>query len=145
MAEGDGVVNKGGIELWLTDELGELTKIKGVRRANSPHLEVDDVDTTDQDDGGVEDFEGGMARWPNVVVVMKHEPNSPSHQLILEHIASREKRPFKLVVPEEDGSTQDETGVILLKTYIPDDGTLGNLREATLTGRPGPITRADSV
>ena len=145
MAEGDGVVNTGGIELWLTNDQGQLTKIKGVKRANSPHLEVDDVDTTDQDDGGVEDFEAGMARWPNVVVVMKHEPNSPSHQLILEHIASREKRPFKLVVPEEDGTTQDETGVILLKTYVPDDGTLGNLREATLTGRPGPITRADSV
>ena len=145
MAEGDGVVNTGGIELHLTDDQGQLTKIKGVLRVNSPHLEVDDVDTTDQDSGGVEDFKGGMARWPNVVAVIKHEPNSAAHQLILEHLASKEKRPAKIVVPEEDGSTQSETFMILLKSYVPDDGTLGNKREATLTGRPGPITRADSV
>tara|TARA_Y100001933_G_scaffold245357_1_gene276076 strand:+ start:80 stop:520 length:441 start_codon:yes stop_codon:yes gene_type:complete len=145
MAEGDGVVNTGGIEFHLTDDQGTLTKLKGVKTVTSPHLRVDEVETSDQDSGGTKEFSPGMGEWPDITVTLKHEPNSPTHQLILEHIASKEKRAFKAVVVEEDGSTQDESGVIFLKSYDPDNGQLNNERVATLVGRPGPVTRADSV
>lgn len=143
MADGDGVVNTGGIEFHLTNDSDVLTKLSGVLTVSAPHLQVEETETTDQDSGGTKEFSPAMGEWPDITVTLKYEPNSPTDLLIQEHKASKEKRAFKIVVPEEDGTPQEETGVIFLKTYVPDNGQLGGLRTATLTGRPGPITRAE--
>ena len=145
MAEGDGVVNNGGIELHLTNDSDVLTKLLGLRKLNMPQLQVEETETTDQDSGGTKEFKPSMGEWPDITATIKFEPGSTTDLLIREHLASKEKRPFKAVVVEEDGTTQEGTGTIFLKTYVPDDGSLGNLREATLTGRPGPITQAPSA
>lgn len=142
MAAGDGVVNTGGIELHLTNDSDVLTKLVGVKAVNMPQLQVEEAETTDQDDGGTKTFKPSMGEWPDVTATLKYEPGSDTDLLIREHLASRETRAFKIVVVEEDGTTQDATGSIFLKTYVPDNGTLGSVREATLTGRPGPITQA---
>ncbi|NCP11257.1 MAG: hypothetical protein GW859_04755 [Sphingomonadales bacterium] len=144
MAEGDGIVNTGGIEFYMTDDQGQEFKLKGVLTVTSPHEEIGEEDMTDQDSGGTTEFSPSMGTWPDITVTLKHEPNSPTHQLILEHKASREKRAFKIVVPEEDGTTQEESGIWFVKSYTPDNGAIGSKRTATLVGRPGPVTRTDS-
>lgn len=143
--EGDGVVNTGGIEVHLTNDSAVLTKLKGVLSCNRPTLQVEEVENTDQDSGGTKGFKAGMGEVPELSFKLKYEPGSPTDLLLLEHIASKETRAFKLVTVEEDGTTQDCTGSLFLKTYVPDDGALGGLRTATVTGRPGPITQAASA
>ena len=144
MAAGDGVVSTGGIELHLTNSSAVLTKLVGVMTCNSPTLNVEEAETTDQDSGGTKSFKAAMGEVPDISATLKYEPGSATDLLILEHLASKETRPFKLVVPEEDGTTQDRTGSLFLKSYDTDDGSLGTTRSATLTGRPGPITQADT-
>ena len=145
MAVGDGVVSTGGIELHLTNSTGVLTKLVGLETCNSPTLTVEEAETTDQDSGGTKEYKPAMGEVPDLSARLKYEPGSPTDLLILEHLASKEIRPGKLVVVEEDGTTQDRTFNIFLKTYVPDDGGLGGVRMATLTGRPGPITQAATV
>mgnify|MGYP003651562670 CR=1 FL=1 len=144
MAAGDGVVNTGGIEVHLTDgeAIPVLTKLVGVQKCNRPTLTVEESETTDQDSGGTKEFKPSMGEVPDLVFSLKYEPGSPTDLLILEHLASKEIRPFKLVIPEEDGTTQDCTANIFLKTYVTDDGSLGATRAATVTGRPTAITQA---
>jgi hypothetical protein len=64
--------------------------------------------------------------------------------MLNEHLASKEKRPFKIVTVSEDGSTEDNTGVIFLTSYEPDEAPLGAIRYATVTGQPGAIVQAAS-
>jgi hypothetical protein len=142
MAVGDGVVNTGGIEVHLTNESDVLTKLVGVVSCNRPTLQVEESETTDQDSGGTKEFKAAMGEVPELSFKLKYEPGSPTDLLILEHLASKETRAFKVVVVEEDGTTQDCTGSVFLKTYVPDDVSLGGTRMATVTGRPGPITQA---
>ena len=145
MAEGDGVVSTGGVELHLTNSSGTLTKLLGVLTLNAPSLMIDDAETTDQDDGGVKDYKPSMGDYPELQATLKHEPGSATHQLILEHLASKEKRPCKIIVVKEDDTRQEGAGVIFLKTYVPDNAGLGNRREATLTGRVRGFARSDEV
>ncbi len=145
MAAGDGVVNTGGIEVHLTNDSAVLTKLVGVVSCNRPTLQVEESETSDQDSGGTKEFKAAMAEVPELSFKLKYEPGSPTDLLLLEHLASKETRAFKLVIVEEDGTTQDCTGSVFLKTYVPDDGALGQTRMATVTGRPGPITQADTV
>jgi hypothetical protein len=142
MAVGDGVVSTGGIELHLTNSSDVLTKLVGLETCNRPTLTVEEAETTDQDSGGTKQFKPAMAEVPDLSARLKYEPGSATDLLILEHLASKEIRAAKLVIVEEDGTTQDCTFDIFLKTYVPDDGGLGNTRMATLTGRPTPITQA---
>lgn len=141
----DTLVNTGGIEVHLTSDGDVLTKLAGVKTVTAPHLRIDEVETSDQDSAGTKDFNPGMGEWPDITVTLKYVPGSDTDLLIQEHLASREKRAFKIVVVEGDGTTQDESGVIFLKSYEPDNGQLNNERIATVIGRPGPITRAPSV
>ena len=76
-----------------------------------------------------------MGDYPDLTCTMNYEPGSPTDLLIKEHLASKEKRPCKIVVVEEDGTRQDGAGMIFLKTYVKDNASLGSTREATLTGR----------
>lgn len=145
MAVGDGVVSTGGIELHLTNSSATLTKLIGLETCNSPQLQVEEAETTDQDSGGTKTFKASMGEWPDISARLKYEVGSPTDLLIQEHLASKETRAAKLVVVEEDGTTQDRSFSIFLKTYVPDDGALGGTRMATLTGRPGPITQAASA
>lgn len=144
MAEGDGVLSDG-TELHLTDGSDVLTKLKGLLSVNRPTLSVAKVESTDHDSGAVKEYLPGHADVPELRATLKYEPGSPTDLLILEHLASREKRAFKLVTVEEDGTTQDNTGTLFLMTYEPDNADLGAMRTATLTGQPGAITQAATV
>ncbi len=144
MAEGDGVLSDG-TELHLTDEGGTLTKVKGLMNVNRPTLSVAKVENTDHDSGGTKSYLAGHGDVGELQATIKYEPGSPTDLLILDHLASKEKRPFKIVTVEEDGTTQDNTGSLFLMTYAPDNAPLGGIRSATLTGQPGPITQADTV
>lgn len=145
MAESDGVVNTGGIQVWLTNDSDVLTKLKGVQKCNRPNLTVEEAETTDQDSGGTKEFKPSMGEVPDLVFSLKYEPGSATDTLILEHLASKEIRPFKLVLPQEDGTTVDCTANVFLKTAPSDDGSLGSVRAMTVTGRPTAISQADTV
>ena len=69
MAEGDGVVNNGGIELHLTNSSDELTKVLGLRKLNMPQPQVEETETTDQDSG---------VRRPREAVVAPHPLLQPT-------------------------------------------------------------------
>ncbi|MGI9361628.1 MAG: hypothetical protein ACR2O7_08660 [Parasphingorhabdus sp.] len=145
MAVGDGIVNTGGIEVWLTDDSDTLTKLVGVTKCNRPGFTMEDSETTDQDSGGTKTYKPAMGDIGELSFELKYEPGSPTDLLILEHLASRESRPFKMVAPAEDGTTIDVTANLFLKSYVPDDGSLGNTRVATVSGRPGTLTQAATV
>ena len=141
MAEGDGVLGDG-TELWLTNGSATLTKLKGLMSVNRPALTLAKVESTDQDSGKTKEYIPGHADVGELAATLKYEPGSATDLLILEHLSSREKRAFKIVTVEEDGTTQDNTGTVFLLGYVPDNAPLGGIRTATLTGQPGAITQA---
>lgn len=143
MAVGDGVVNTGGIELHLTDSTSTLTKLVGLKSCNRPSLTVEETQTSDQDSGGQHTYKPGMIDIGPLNAVIGYEPGSPTDLLILEHLASLDVRPFKLVVVEEDGSKQEVTGSLFLTGYVPDNGQLGSERTAQLNAKPaGQLSQA---
>ncbi|MEE3155105.1 MAG: phage tail tube protein, partial [Pseudomonadota bacterium] len=106
MAEGDGVLGDGS-ELWLTDDQGTLTKLKGLMNVNRPTLSVAKVESTDHDSNKTKEYIPGHGDVPELSATLKYEPGSPTDALILEHLTSREKRAFKVVTVSEDGTTED--------------------------------------
>lgn len=141
MATGDGVLADG-TELWLTNASDVLTKIVGLMNVNRPTLSIGKVETTDHDSGKVKEYTPGHGDVGELTATLKYEPGSPTDLMLLEHLASREKRPFKIVTVEEDGTTQDNEGTMFLMTYVPDNAPLGAIRTATLTGQPGIIAQS---
>jgi len=141
MATGDGVLSDG-TELWLTNTSATLTKVLGLMSVNRPNLSIAKVEATDHDSGNVKEYIPGHGDVGELTAVVKYEPGSPTDTLILEHLASRAKRAFKIVTVEEDGTKQDNTGSMFLMSYVPDNAPLGAMRTATLTGQPGPVTQA---
>lgn len=140
MATGDGVLADG-TELWLTNASDVLTKIVGLMNVNRPTLSIAKVESTDHDIGKVKEYIPGHGDVGELTATIKYEPGSATDTLILEHLASREKRPFKIVTVEEDGTKQDNEGTMFLMTYVPDNAPLGAIRTATLTGQPGIIAQ----
>lgn len=143
MAEGDGVLGDG-TELWLTNSSGTLTKLKGLMNVNRPNITIEEVESTDHDSGKVKEYIPGHADYNELTATLKYEPGSPTDTLLLEHLASFEKRPFKIVTVGEDGTTYDNTGSLFVKSYEPDDAPLNGIRTATFTARPGAITQAET-
>lgn len=141
MSESDGVLGDGS-QLWLSDDEGLLTRLKGLMSVNRPTLAIAKVEATDHDSNKIKEYIPGHGDVPELTATLKYETGSPTDLLILEHLASRAKRPFKIVTVEEDGSTQDNTGSLFLMTYVPDNAPLGGIRTATLTGQPGPLVQA---
>lgn len=141
MATGDGVLSDG-TELWLTNASDVLTKIVGLMNVNRPTLSIAKVESTDHDSGKVKEYIPGHGDVGELTATIKYEPGSPTDLLLLEHLASREKRAFKIVTVEEDGTTQDNEGTMFLMTYVPDNAPLGGIRTATLTGQPGIIAQS---
>lgn len=144
MAASDGVLSDG-TELWLTNGSATLTKVLGLMNVNRPNLSIGKVESTDQDSGKVKEYIPGHGDINELIATIKYEPGSATDLLINEHLNSRAKRPFKIVTPEEDGTTQDHTGTVFLMTYVPDNAELGAIRTATLSGQPGAITQAATV
>lgn len=144
MAEADGVLADG-TELWLTNGSSVLTKIKGLMSVNRPNLSVAKVESTDQDSGGTKEYIPGHGDWGELKAKIKYEPGSATDSLLNEHLASKEKRAFKIVTVSEDGSTEDNTGTLFLLSYEPDDAPLGGIRTATISAQPGPVTQAPSA
>ena len=141
MAESDGVLSDG-TELHLTNDLAALTKVLGLLSVNRPNLNIEKVESTDHDSGKVKEYIPGHGDVSELRATIKYEPGSPTDTLINEHLASREKRAFKIVTVSEDGTTEDNTGTIFLMSYEPDEAPLNGVRTATITGQPGPITQA---
>lgn len=146
MTIGDGVLSDG-TELHLTDgeAIPALQKILGLMSINRPNLSIGKVESTDHDSGKIKEYIPGHGDVSELKATIKYEPGSATDLLINEHLASREKRPFKIVTVSEDGTTEDNTGSIFLMSYEPDDAPLGAIRTATITGQPGPITQAASA
>lgn len=139
-----------GTQLWLTNGAtpGVLVKLAGLLNVNRPNLNVDSVETTDHDSAdGVREFMPGLGDPGELTATLKYVPGSPTDDLILEHLASRKKRPFKIVTPTGDGATtEDHTGVMFLTSYEPDDAPVDGVRTATLTGKvSGAVTQAATV
>lgn len=141
MATGDGVLGDG-TELWLTNASDVLTKVVGLMGVNRPTLAISKTESTDQDSGKVKEYIPGHGDVGELRATLKYEPGSPTDLMLLEHLASREKRAFKIVTLEEDGTTQDNEGTMFLLTYVPDEAPLGAIRTATLTGQPGIIAQS---
>lgn len=144
MAFGDGVVSTGGMELHITNATGVLTKVVGLLKVNRPGVTLEEAETTDQDSGGTKRYRAGMADIAELAAELNHEPGSPTDIMILEHVFSKETRPCKIVEVKEDGTKYESSGELFLKTYVPNDGSLGATRTASLTGRVGPLTSADA-
>lgn len=144
MAVGDGVLADG-TELWLTSGAAVLTKLVGLMNVNRPNLSIEKVESTDHDSNRTKEYIPGHGDVGELQATLKYEPGSPTDILINEHLASREKRAFKIVTVEEDGTKQDNTGTMFLMSYEPDNAPLGGIRTATLTGQPGPITQAAAI
>jgi len=83
MAEGDGVVNTGGIEVHLTNSADVLTKLVGVEKCNRPTLAVEEAETSDQDSGGTKEYKPGMGEVGDLQFSLKYEIGSPTDLLIL--------------------------------------------------------------
>lgn len=143
MATGDGVLSDG-TELWLTNASDVLTRVVGLINVNRPHLSIAKVESTDHASGKVKEYIPGHGDVGELSATLKYEPGSPTDLMILEHLASREYRPFKIVTIETDGSSQDNEGDMFLMTYVPDNATPGTMRTATLTGQPKQLTQGPS-
>lgn len=143
MAVGDGVLSDG-TELHLTDDAdpGVLIKLVGLMSVNRPNLSIEKKETTDHDSGKVKSFLPGHGTVNELKFTVKYEPGNPTDLLLNEHLASREKRPFKIVTVSEDGTTEDNTASVFLMTYEPDDAPLNGVRTATGTGQPSALTQA---
>lgn len=127
--------NGEGTELWLTSGTAVLTKITPLLTCNRPNLSIDIVETTNHGSSGVREYIAGLANPGELSATILYEPGSAIDTLLLEHLASRETRAFKIVVVETDGSKQAVTGNIILTGYEPDDAPVDGRREATITGQ----------
>lgn len=123
-------------ELHLTNSSGTLTQILGLKGIKEPSFTLDEVEDTDMGSGGVKDYVAGLGDWTLFEATIKHRPGSDEHVLIEEHLLSRERRPFKIVLrADNDGSTVEGTGEILLLAYDKPNRAPGAVVDATLRGR----------
>lgn len=136
-----------GLELWFTNSAGVLTKVAGLIKCNRPNLSVDEEETTDHDSvGGVREYLATLADPGELKGTVKYRPGSPTDTLFNEHLASRKKRPFKIVTPTASGPAQTHPGICFLKTYEPDDGEVAAVRTAEFSARvSGAMTQAAVV
>ena len=131
----DGIVALGE-ELWLTNSSGVLKQVLGLKSIKEPSFMIEEVEDTDMNSAGVKDYLAGLGDWTTFQAVLKHRPGSETHVLIEEHLLSRERRPMKIVMRgDNDGSTVDGTGEIILLGYDKPSRTPGSVSDATLTGR----------
>ena len=141
----EGVVADGE-ELHLTNDAGALTKVLGLKAIKEPSFMVEELDDTDMDSGGVKDYQAGLGGWSTFHATIKHRPGSATHLLIEEHLMSKERRPFKVVLRAlNDGSTVEGTGEIILLGYDKPSRTTGSISDATLTGRVRKYAEGDIV
>lgn len=132
-----------GTQLFLTDGLGAELRVPNLLSVNNPNLAVDIVETTNHDSGGVREYIAGLADPGEISATMLYDPGSPIDDLLLEHLVSRDTRPFRISLVGSDGSFQDFTGNIIVTGYEPDDAPVDGRREATFTGKvTGATTQA---
>lgn len=143
MSNIDGILG-GGNEIHLSNSEGALTKILGVKTVNLPNPTVADVDQTDQDSGAVEHSSPGIISPGTFSFVVKYIPGSATAALIEEHLASRTKRPFKIV---KTGVTpnRETLGTIHLNSFAKDTANTPDLWMGTVTAKiSGLPTEADA-
>lgn len=138
--------NGEGTQLFLTDGLGAELRIPNLLTVNNPNLAVDIVETTNHDSGGVREYIAGLADPGEISATMLYLPGSAIDLLLIEHLASRDTRPFRISLVEQDGTFQDYSGSIIVTGYEPDDAPVDGRREATFTGKvTGSTTQADGT
>lgn len=125
-----------GSGLYLTSGAAVLTKIVGLLNVNRPNLNVETADTTDHDsEDGVREFIPGLADPGELSATIKYVPGSPTDDLLLEHLAAREIRPFNIVTVGANKALEDNEGMVILTSYEPDDAPIDGVRTATITGK----------
>lgn len=135
-----------GTELYLTNNSSTLVQITPLLSVNRPNLTVDTVETTNHGSGGIREYIAGLADPGELSGTILYTPGSAVDTLLLEHLASRKTRAFKIVVVETDGTTQDVTGNLILTSYEPDESAVDGRREATITAKvTGGTTQAASA
>lgn len=140
----DGIRGDGN-EVHLTNSSAVLTKVLGLISVNLPNPVVGDVNTTDQDSGGIEESMPGTIQPGTFSFVVKYVPGSVTDLLINEHLLSREKRGFEIhktaVTP-----TREESGTIYLNSYTKDTSGTADLWTATVTAKiSGSVSEADAA
>ena len=135
--------NGEGTRLHLTNSSSTLTPVAGLLTVNRPVGSIDAVEITSHDSAGVREFMAGLLDPGELSGTMLYVPGSPTDLLMIEHLTSRETRPFKIVVVEPDGTTQDVTGNLFLTAYEPDDAPVDGRREASFSAKvSGSTTQA---
>ena len=141
----EGIVANGE-ELWITDDQGALTKVLGLVQIAEPGFQVDEVEDTDHDSGGVKQYLAANGEWTTFQCTIKHRPGSPTHLLIMEHLLSKQYRPAEIVRrASNDGSTSKGTGDLRILNYAPPSRASGAKADATLTGRMRKLTNGAIV
>lgn len=134
----DGILG-GSNEVWLTDGSDTLVKLIGVESVNLPNPTVAVLDSTDQDSGGVMESQAGIVDPGPFSFVVKYVPGSATANLIEEHLTSREKRAFKIVMKGVTPNLQ-ETGTIFLTSFPKDTAGAANLWKATVNAQISGLT-----
>lgn len=132
--------------LRLTNSAGQLVEIEGLLSAPRPHVVIDPIDVTDQNDEAVASFIGGKATPAQVSYDVYHDPGSDQDLMLTEHAASREVRPYQ--VEEKTGRVGERRitdGNLLVVSYVPDSAEIGGSRKATLTVQPSGLATGSST
>ena len=123
-------------ELWLTSSTGTLTKLLGLKEIKEPSYTVEEQEDTDMESGGTKVYLAGLGDWTTFQAVLKHRPGSPTHILVMEHLLSKESRPFEVKLrADNSGNVVTGAGEIVLLGYDKPSRSQGSISNATLTGR----------
>lgn len=124
-----------GAQLFITNDVAALIEVTNLISVNRPNFTVDSVDTTTHDSANAtREFIAGLLDPGELNATLNYVPGDANDLLILEHIASREKRAFKITIPNETTSV-DVTGTILITTYEPDDAPIDDKRTAAFNAK----------
>lgn len=120
--------------LFLTNAAGAFVEILNLKTVGRPTVVVAAIDTTDQKSGGVATFIGGKATPTQQSFDVSYDPGSDQDVMLLQHLYSKEVRPYKITEKtSRQGETQDVLGELLMLSYIPEDAEVGAERMATIT------------
>ena len=129
----------GGNILRLTNAAGEFVAVQNLVSIKPPMETVETVEATHQGSGGVKEYIAGLTEPGDISGVCHYLAGSVTDLLFREHRASKEQRPFEIVIATKASNgaarTVTVTGVIVLTNYEPDDSPIGGVRVANFTGK----------
>ena len=126
----EGIIG-GGNTLKLTNSAGELQELQGIKTVTPPNLTASTVDTTDQKDGGVDDFLVSRLNPGEMAGTITYVPGNADDELLREHWASKQKRPAELSMPGDPSQTV--AARVAVVAYSPNDAATSAERTASFT------------